>query len=309
MRQQGLNLRLFGVWLVLCAIWSSTWIFIKLGLHDLPPVWFACVRFIIASAALTIFNLCRGASLPRQRRDWLLIAATGFMIFAVNYGLLFWGEQRISSGLSAVLQATIPAFGLVFAHLHLPGERLTPPKIGGVALGLVGVGIIFSNQLGLAGPKALWGSVAIVFGAMSAAYSNVLIKAHGKHLDPAVLATGQMFCGWLPLLVLGFLFEGNPLTLHWTRQAIFDLCYLALMGSSLAFCLLYWLTRRVEVTKILLISLVTPVAAVIIDAVVLHEKLPTRSMLGGLCVLLAIGLTIYRPAARIAPVAAEALEG
>lgn len=282
---------------MLCAIWSSTWVFIKLGLHDLPPAWFACIRFIIASAALALFNLWRGARWPRRGRDWLLIASTGVMVFAVNYGLLFWAEQRISPGLSAVLQATIPAFGLVFAHLYLPGERLTALKSGGVAVGLLGMGIIFSNQMSLSGSDALWGSVAIVAGAASAAYANILVKAYGRDLDPAVLATGQMVCGWVPMLAIGFLTEGSPLHLHWTRQAVFDLFYLALIGSSLAFFLLYWLVRRVEVTKILLISLVTPVAAVIIDRVVLGFTLPSRSMLGGVCVLAGMGLVIYRRSA------------
>ncbi len=302
-----MNLRSLGAWLVLCVIWSSTWIFIKLGLNDLPPVWFACARFVVASAALALFNLFRGAAWPRRRRDWLLIAATGVMVFAVNYGLLFWAEQRISPGLSAVLQATIPAFGLLFAHLYLPGERLTLPKVGGVAVGLLGVGIVFSDQMNLAGPQALWGSVAIVVGAASAAYANVLVKAYGQDLDPAVMATGQMCCGWLPLMALGFWFEGNPLRLHWTGQATFDLFYLALVGSSLAFFILYWLVRRVEVTKILLISLVTPVAAVVIDALVLKVLPSPHSLLGGICVLLGMGLVIYRrPAAPVAAPVPEA---
>ena len=312
MRKQGLNLRYLGVWLLLCTIWSSTWLFIKVGLNDqLPPLWFAGLRFVVASGVLGLWNLWRRTPLPRAASDWSLIACTGFLVFAVNYGLLFWGEARISSGLCAVLQATIPAFGLLFAHLYLPGERLTAPKIGGVALGLLGVGIIFSDELHLAGTSALWGSAAIVVGAASAAYSNVLIKAKGKHLDPAMLSAGQMVFGWVPLLVLGACFEGAPWKFHWTGHAIFSLFYLALLGSSLAFCLMYWLTQRVEITKIMLISLVTPVAAVVIGAFALGEKLSSHAMLGGVCVLLGLGLVIYRrtPAVGTLPApAAEALE-
>ena len=295
---------------MLCAIWSSTWLFIKVGLNDhLPPMWFAGLRFVVASGALMLVNRWRRAPLPRNADDWGLIAWTGFLVFTVNYGLLFWGEGRISSGLCAVLQATIPAFGLIFAHLYIPGERLTGPKIGGVALGLLGVGIIFSDQLHLAGTSALWGSAAIVVGAASASYSSVLVKAKGKHLDPAVLSAGQMICGWVPLCLLGACFEGAPWKFHWTGQAVFSLFYLALLGSSLAFCLMYWLVQRVEVTKIMLISLVTPVAAVIIGALVLNEKLSPHAMLGGLCVLLGLGLVIYRRAPVVPTQALESAEG
>src|SRR5215212_10887524 len=101
------------VWLILCGIWGSTWLFIKLGLADLPPFTFAGVRFVIAAIILFAFIRIRHIELPRARRDWLLLAITGILSFGLNYGLVFWGEQHISSGLAALLQATTPAFGLV----------------------------------------------------------------------------------------------------------------------------------------------------------------------------------------------------
>jgi uncharacterized membrane protein len=171
------------VWLILCGIWGSTWLFIKIGLEDLPPLSFAALRFVIAAAILWAIVAVRRFDLPRAKRDWLMLAGTGVLAFTVNYGLVFWGEQFISSGLAALLQATIPAFGLLLAHLHLPAERMTLPKVLGVLLGVIGVGVIFSNQLSVAGPQALAGCVALVVSAAGAAYSNVLIKAHGGKFD------------------------------------------------------------------------------------------------------------------------------
>src|SRR5688572_20747492 len=162
------------VWLLLCCIWGSTWLFIKLGLEDLPPLTFAGIRFLIASAILFAIVAARGLALPRRRSDWFLLAVTGILAFSLNYGLLFWGEQYISSGLAALLQATIPAFGLVIAHFYLPGERMTRAKIAGVVLGVCGVGVVFSNQLAVAGGRAFAGSVAMVFSSFFVAYSNVL---------------------------------------------------------------------------------------------------------------------------------------
>jgi drug/metabolite transporter (DMT)-like permease len=282
------------VWLLLCVIWGSTWLFIKIGLEDLPPISFAGIRFVIASLILLSIALWRSRGLPRSMRDWGLMALTGVLSFGLNYGLLFWGEQHVSSGLAAVLQTTIPAFGLVLAHLHLPAERMTVESVGGVALGVLGVGIIFSNQLTIEGTLALWGSAAIVLGAFGAAYSNVLVKARGGHLDPAMLAAGQMACGLIPLLLIGRLTEGSPLRFHWTTMAIVSLLYLVLVGSVIAFLLYYWLVRYMDVTKTMLISLVTPLVAVTLGMIVLDERLSWRTVLGAACIMSGIGLIVLR---------------
>ena len=278
------------VWLLLCGIWGSTWLFIKLGLADLPPITFAGIRFVIACAIIFLLIRARRISLPRRGRAWLLLAVTGVLSFTLNYGLIFWAEQHISSGLAALLQATTPAFGLVIAHLHLPSERMTWAKIFGVVLGVCGVGVVFSNQLSLAGGLALAGCVAVVASSIFVAYSNVLIKAHGKNLEPAILAAGQMFFGLIPLLLIGIPLEGNPLHYHWTTMAIVSLFYLAIVGSVIAFLLYYWLIHHMDVTKTMMISLVTPVVAVILGLIVLHESLDWRTIAGGAMIMSGIAL-------------------
>jgi drug/metabolite transporter (DMT)-like permease len=282
------------VWLILAMIWGSTWLFIKLGLEDLPPFTFAGIRFVIAAIILLIIILIRRRPLPRAGRDWALIAGTGILAFTINYGLLFWGEQRTSSGLAAILQTIIPVFGLVLAHLHLPEERITRPKLFGVILGIAGVALIFSNQMAAGGRSAFQGSAAIVIGAFGAAYSNVLIKSRGGRLDYAVLAAGQMICGLVPLLIIGITFEGNPLRLHWTPLAVLSLLYLAIVGSAVAFLLYYWLVRHMEVTKTMLIALFTPLLAVSLGMLVRGEQLTWRIAAGGACIMAGIGVIVLR---------------
>ena len=284
------------VWLILCGIWGSTWLFIKLGLEDLPPLTFAGIRFVIACAILFSWIGIRRLPLPRARADWTLLAITGILSFGLNYGLIFWGEQYVTSGLAALLQATIPAFGLVFAHFHLPGERLTWAKIGGVVLGVCGVAVVFSNQLAVSGSQALAGCVAMVLSAIFVAYSNVLVKAYGKNLNPAILAAGQMFFGLLLLLAVGIPLEGNPFNLRWTPVALLSLFYLALVGSVIAFLLYYWLVLNIDVTKSMLIALVTPVVAVILGMIVLNEEIGWRTLIGGAMIMLGIAFIVVRRA-------------
>jgi drug/metabolite transporter (DMT)-like permease len=284
------------VWLILCGIWGSTWLFIKLGLADLPPITFAGIRFVIACAILFSWIKIRRLPVPTARGDWMLLAITGILSFGLNYGLVFWGEQYISSGLAALLQATLPAFGLVFAHFHLPAERLSWARIFGVVLGVCGVGVVFSNQLRVAGTKALAGCVALILSAMFAAYANVMVKAYGKNLNPAILAAGQMLFGVLLLLVVGIALEGNPLHFHWTPIAVISLLYLALIGSVIAFLLYYWLVLNIDVTKSMLIALVTPVVAVILGMIVLDEQIGWRTLIGGAMIILGISFIVVRRA-------------
>ncbi len=182
----------------------------------------------------------------------------------------------------------------MIAHYHLPSERITWAKLGGVALGIAGVGLIFSDQLHGEGRAAFAGSVAIVVGAFAAAYSNVLVKARGGHIDPAVLAGGQMLCGLVPLMLVGWWTEGSPLKFHWTRQAVFALCYLALVGSCIAFMLYYWLVRRMAVTKTMLISLVTPIIAVLLGLWWLDERVTWRIIFGAVSIMAGIALNVRR---------------
>jgi drug/metabolite transporter (DMT)-like permease len=223
-----------------------------------------------------------------------LLVVTGVLSFSLNYGLIFWGEQYISSGLASLLQATIPAFGLIAAHLYLPDERMTPVKVAGVLMGIAGVGVIFSNQLSVAGHRALAGSVALVLSSICVAYSNVLVKARATNLDPAVIAAGQMAFGLVPLLIVGIRLEGNPLRYRWTGMAVVSLLYLAIVGSVIAFLLYYWLVHNMDVTKTMLIALVTPVFAVALGILILHEELSWRSFAGGAMIMLGIGLIVVR---------------
>jgi len=282
-------------WLTLCAVWSSTWLAIKIGLRDLPPISFVAIRFLIAIIVLIAVSIGRVRLLPLRRNDYAVLAITGVLMFAVNYTLLFWAELHVSSGLAAVLQATIPIFGMFFAHWMLPDEPLRLQKLAGAIIALGGVTVICGRLLGFNGPLAFWGGVAVVFGAASAAFANVLVKARSIHLAPAMLAAWQMIFGIVPLLVLGLDVDGNPARFHWSATSIFCLLYLAIIGSALTFLLLYWLLPRLTVAELQSISLITPPGAVILGWFLGGETFPMSSLLGA-CFVLAGVWMIFRKA-------------
>jgi drug/metabolite transporter (DMT)-like permease len=296
MTEQRTRVASIAAFVALCLIWSSTWLAIKFGLRDLPPVSFVAIRFVIAVAVLLAISIGRVPLLPRDRGDFKLLGYTGVLMFAVNYALLFWAELYVSSGLSAVLQATIPIFGMVFAHFIIPSEPLRGARIAGALVATGGVALICSRLLDFGGLLAFWGGVAIVFGAAGAAFSNVLLKARAVKLAPAMIAAWQMIFGLVPLLIAGFVLEGNPLHFHWTPRAWFCLFYLAIPGSAFAFLLLYWLLPRMTVTNLQTISFITPPGAVAFGWLLGGESFTLWSLVGGALILAGVWL-IFRKAA------------
>ncbi len=280
-------------WVTLCIVWSSTWLAIKIGLRDLPPISFVAIRFLIAIIVLIAVSIGPTRLLPLRRSEYVVLAITGILMFAVNYTLLFWAELHVSSGLAAVLQATIPIFGMFFAHSMLPDEPLRLHRLTGAIIALGGVTVICGRLLGFNGPLAFWGGVAVVVGAASAAYANVLVKARSIQLAPAMLAAWQMIFGITPLLILGLAIDGNPARFHWTTTAIFCLFYLAIIGSALTFLLLYWLLPRLTVAQLQSISLITPPGAVMLGWLMGGETLPLSSLLGAGLVLTGVWM-IFR---------------
>jgi probable blue pigment (indigoidine) exporter len=167
---------------------------------------------------------------------------------------------------------------------------------------MAGVAVICARLLSFNGWLAFLGGLGITIGAASAAFSNVWLKARKMELAPSMLAAWQMIFGIAPLLVLGLTIDGNPIQLHWTPRAILCLLYLAAIGSSFTFLLLYWLMPRMSVTNLQTISLITPPGAIALGWALGGERLSAWSLLGAGFVLLGVWM-IFRPIEEPKPVA------
>ena len=299
--------RVAGVYILTCLIWSTVWLFIKIAVTEVPPVSFAAMRLIIAIAVMVPITIALRTPLPAKRRDWLMIGGTGVLLLGFNYALLNWGIQFISSGLSAVLQAMTPAFALIFGHYLLPDEQITPRKAGGLALGVVGIGAIFWDQLTFGSDRAFLGSVTVTLGAVCVAFAYVIVRREGKHIHPSVLTSGQMTAAFVPLMIFGWTVEGNPFELYWTRSALFAALYLALAGSVVAAWLNYWLLPRVGAVNLLLMGLIEPIIAILLGSWFLGESINNRALLGGLLILFSVWLAMA-PGRAQAPAPAPAVE-
>jgi drug/metabolite transporter (DMT)-like permease len=280
------------VWIATCLLWSSTFLFIKLGLRDIPPFTFAWVRLAIAVAVLVPFAIARGAWRSFTRRDLAHVAGTGVLLLGVNYGLVFWGAQFVPSGLVAILQSGTPVIALALGWAF-GSERVNLRKVLAVAAGVLGVTIIFGSQARISAQHAMLGSAAVFCGSACVAFAYVWLKTYGQHLHRTSVTAVQSFAGLVPLALVASLFEGNPLPSRWSMAAWIALLYLALFASVLAFWLNYWLLARMDASAMLMMGVAEIPAAVILGAVVFGERLPGGTLLGASCVLAAVvaGLT------------------
>jgi len=285
-----------GPWLAFSGcglIWGSTFLFISIGNDSLPPVWAAAMRLGLASVVLAAITLALGHSFPRGEG---LKAAVLFGVFqfGINMPLLYWGEKTVPSGLTAVLFATIPLSSALITRAF-GMERLNPLKLAGALVAIVGVAFI--GGASAAGFSHTAGVIAIVSAATFAGLGTTYLKRGPRQSPFAANAVGCAV-GFPICLVVSALMretwglpEGGP--------AWFSLLYLVLAGSVGAFALMAWLLHHWPVTRVAFISVITPVIALVLGAVVRAEPLTPRSLAGTALVLtgLVIGMTADRRAA------------
>jgi len=269
----------------LILIWSTTWAVIRIGLRGVPPITGVALRFAIAGAVLLALAPVFGVKLgrtPVERRLWI---ANTLLTFAVPYGILYWAEQWVPSGLASVLFATFPLLVVLLAHLFLVDERLTLLGSGGVLLGFIGVAVIFSEDFrALGGTQVARAAAVLLIAPVCAALGSVAVKRWGQGVHPLSISAVPMAITALLMGALALLVEADrPITLD--TPSVLSLLYLAIVGSALPFTLYFWLLKHQTATAMSLINYVTPVIAVAIGSLFLDEPFTLRILLGSALVV------------------------
>ena len=292
--QRGGSLKPVAVLVGISALWACSWLAFKVGLRDIPAFTLAYMRFAIAIPVLAVIAWRAGLSLPRDRRTWQWLIAAGFTGFALNYLLVFWGSQFIPAGLSAVLQSTIPACTLLMSRIWLPYERVSRWGVASILSGIVGVIVIFSDQLRISSTSALWGCVALALTALTNAGGGIIVKRTLTGLNPILLALLQQSIGVLVLLTVGLISDGPPWSQHWTPTALAAVVYMALGGSVTAFLGFYWLLQRWPASKAMLYSIIMPVLTLSLGWLFLGEQVTGLTLVGSTVVIASVALALRR---------------
>ena len=279
-----------ALYVILCLIWGSTWLVIKVGYGGLGPFNVAAVRFFVSGIVLMLLVPLLGAKWPANKAEWGLITWVGLVLFGADYGLIYWGEQFLDSGMTSILFALLPLVTIGFAHVYVPGDRITARKLAGTVLAFVGIVSLFGDRVRL-DPAGLGPMLAIVASTVCAAASGVATKRHGTHLHPAALNAPAMLIGAAALAVASFA-AGDGLHLPRDIATWSAVMYLAIAGSVVTFLIYFTLLKTWSVTSLSFISVFTPAIALMLGFVFLDERPTLWTWVGAALILGGVTLAL-----------------
>jgi drug/metabolite transporter (DMT)-like permease len=295
---------------IIYFVWGSTFLAIRVGVREVPPFLLAAMRFFVAGLVLYAWMRAKGTPSP-TRQQWTSATLLAVLIFVCDYGLLFWAEQRVPSGIAAVMMATIPVFMAVFEIVILKTQRLTARLAIALLIGLAGVGVLVSHSVGFGdAPIDTLGACALVLCAISWSVASSVTRMLPLPADKGMSSGAQMFAGGvLLMLTAAALGEFHGLHLNAvSERAWFALFYLIVAGSIIGFTAYVWLLHHESPTKVGTYAYVNPVVAVLVGYFLGGEALGARTIAGTLLVLVSVVVITTTPKVKpvVVPLAAEA---
>lgn len=290
--------RAYALFALVCLIFSTTWLAIRIGLEDFRPLGSAGLRMLVAFPILLAYVLAKRLAWPRGTGDWVIPLGLGLSMFAVPFALIYYGEQTVPSGLAAVLFAVHAIFVALLAHFVLHDEPLTVGRVIGILVGFAGLIVVFWDRM--SGHHAWLGEAAIVACAAIQAISSVVVRRTQKGLHPVVLSCIGCAVGAAILLGASFLFEGGPMV-RLTASGVGAILYLAIFGSVIAFSLSIRLIHELGSNRVAMSVYVTPLAALLWGHLILGETLGPWLLLGTVLVVGGVWLASRVPLVAAAP--------
>jgi drug/metabolite transporter (DMT)-like permease len=303
-----------ATWKILLAfaiiyfVWGSTYLAIRIGVMEMPPFIMAALRFTAAGLILYGWARLQGTPSP-SLREWRGAMALGALMFLVDYACLFWAEQRIASGVSAVILALIPACITLLEIFFLRTQKLTAKLAGGLALGILGVAVLVNPWAALGeAPLDRGGAVALFVGCWGWSIGTVVTKKLALPASKSMSAAAQMLCGGLQLMALaavaGEFGRFHPRQI--SASAWFSLGYLIVAGSIVAYTAYVWLLHYESPTRVGTYAYVNPVIAVILGGLLGGEIVGKRTVAATMLILISVAAitTAKRQAASSAAKAA-----
>jgi len=275
---------------IIYFLWGSTYLFIRVGVREVPPFMLAAARFTFAGFALYGWMRLKGTPSP-SRREWAAACFLGTLMFLIDYGSLFWAEQRVPSGVSAVILATIPVFITLLEIIFLRTQRLTLRLGFGLVIGILGVAVLMIRSVSLGeAPVNRGGAIALTVAALGWSVGTILSRRLPLPSSKVMSAGAQMLAGGIQLFLLAAIageFSGFRLQ-DVSGRAWFALIYLIIAGSLVGFTAYVWLLHYESPTKVGTYAYVNPVVAVVLGYFLGGEAVGPRTILGTLLIVVSV---------------------
>ena len=279
--------------ILLGGIWSSSFLWIKIAVQEISPVTLVAFRVLFGLLFGVTVILVRRVRWPRSFKEWFPLLLLGVTNVTIPFVLISWGEQSIDSAVAAILDATVPLFTIVIAHLLLSDDKITVPKTAGLLIGFAGVVVLLSKDVG-GSPSSVLGQAAVVLASAFYAGSGVYARKTTEDTPGILRSAGPLVSASLFMWMARFLAE-KPARLPQTPITWIALLWLGILGSGFAFVLSYYLIHEIGPTRTSMVTYLFPLGGVILGVVFLHEQLTWQLITGGVLIVASLAVANRQP--------------
>lgn len=282
--------RLWGAFGLLTLAWGSSFLWIKIGVAEIGPLTLVALRLLFGLAGLALISLWQKPVWPREGRVWLAYGVMSLINTAIPFSLFAWGETRISSALASILNGTVPLFAIVIAHFWQADDKITLPRLGGLALGFVGLVFLVGGDLQLdTSANNLLGAGAVLGATFCYALALNFARKYLRQQPPVTQALLTVFFSAVVMSVAAPIFEA-PLRLPVLPITWLAAAWLGLLGSCLAYVLFFYLVTHWGPTRSSLVTYVMPIVGVALGLIFLNEPAHWSLLIGTVLVLAGVGV-------------------
>lgn len=271
-----------------CIVWGTTYLALRIGVTQFPPFLFSMLRFLSAGPILIALMLTIGKAKMPDRQTLIHQAISGFLMITLGISIVGWAEVYVSSGMAAIICSIMPVWVILINLIFSNDERPTFPILAGLAIGFVGIVLIFQEHLAdFASVKYRIGILFTFLGNICWAFGSVWIKRKNQHSDPFLNAGLQMFFGGLLLIPVSLVFDDYS-NLQWSSDVIYSLTYLSLVGSVAGYACYSYAIKNLPMTLVSLYAYINPIVAILLGWLVLSEKLTPKIVVAMFITILGI---------------------
>jgi drug/metabolite transporter (DMT)-like permease len=285
------------IFILLGAIWSSSFMWIKIAVQEISPTLLVAFRALFGLLFGVLVIFVQRVRWPRSLKSWFPLLLLGITNIAIPFYLISWGEKYIDSAVASVLDATVPLFTILIAHYLLQDDKITYPKLIGLLIGFVGVIVLMSKDLLNASTSSLLGQGAVILASVFYAVNSVYIRKTTEDVPGIVRSTGPLLSAsvfmWLATLVFESPVQMPQLGITWIA-----LLWLGVFGSGLAFAMAFYLIHEIGPTRTTMVTYLFPLGGVLLGVTFLNEQLTWQLVTGAVLIVLSLAVANWEPKER-----------
>ena len=289
-----MKLKHWLVFILLGAIWSSSFMWIKIAVQEISPTMLVAFRALFGLLFGIVVIVIQRVQWPRSFKSWFPLLLLGITNVAIPFFLISWGEKYIDSAVAAILDATVPLFTILIAHYLLQDDKITLPKLSGLLIGFAGVVILMSKDLFNSSTNSILGQAAVILASIFYAVNSVYIRKTTEDIPGIVRSAGPLISASAVMWLATFLFE-SPVRLPQLGITWVALLWLGIFGSGLAFAMAYYLIHEIGPTRTTMVTYLFPLGGVILGVTFLNEQLTWQLVTGAILIILSLVVANLEP--------------